>query len=234
MSLRNKAERAAWAVLILALCLSLAGCGPLPGRSTSGGDGASLEKALQPLVDEWRTENGVPGVAMVVSPREGDPVTLAAGIADLETEKRMTGKELFDAGTITQTFVAAALLQLADEGKLELDALVVEYLPAFPPGAAITVRQLLSHTSGLPELRNDPETLEAFFRDPGRRWTPGELSDLAAAMPAYFEPGTSFRDTDTDYTVAAALLEAVTGAEPATELPPVPYTHLTLPPTSPV
>lgn|GEM_PF-320290 len=218
MSLRKKVDRAVWAALILALCLSLAGCGPLPGRSTSGGDGASLEKALQPLVDEWRTENGVPGVAMVVSPREGDPVTMAAGIADLETEKRMTGKELFDAGTITQTFVAAALLQLVDEGRLELDALVSEYLPAFPPGAAITVRQLLSHTSGLPELRNDPATLEAFFRDPGRRWTLGELLDLAAAMPAYFEPGTSFRDTDTDYIVAAAILEAVTGSDLATEL----------------
>jgi len=214
----KKQSRIVWAAIILGLCASLAGCGPFPGGGASSGNGARVRTALQPMVEEWRTENGVPGVALVVSPREGDPVAIAVGIADLETEKRMTGKELFDAGTITQTFVAAALLQLVDEGKLDLDELVGTYLPSFTPGAEITVRQLLAHTSGLPELRDDPDNLETFIRDPGRRWTPAELLDLAAAMPAYFEPGTSFHDTDTDYIVAAAILERVTGSDLATEL----------------
>ncbi|HSJ52716.1 MAG TPA: serine hydrolase domain-containing protein, partial [Anaerolineae bacterium] len=150
MSQVKKANRVAWAATILGLCLSLAGCGPFPGGSGgAGANGASLKKALQPLVEEWRTENGVPGVALVVSPAEGDPVAIAEGIADLETEKRMTGTELFDAGSITQTFVAAALLQLAGEGKLDLDEPVTRYLPIFAPGAEVTVRQLLSHTRGL-------------------------------------------------------------------------------------
>jgi D-alanyl-D-alanine carboxypeptidase len=203
----------------LVLCLALAGCGPLPGRNgRSGMEGANLQKTLQPLVEQWRTANGVPGVALVVSLPEGDPVIIAAGIADLETEKRMTGKEVFDAGSITQTFVAAALLQLVDEGRLELDEPVGKYLPAFAPGAGITVRQILSHTSGLPDLQDDPENLKLFFRDPGRRWSLTELLEMTAAMPAYFEPGTSFRDTDTDYIVAAAILQEVTGSDLATEL----------------
>jgi CubicO group peptidase (beta-lactamase class C family) len=117
-----------------------------------------------------------------------------------------------------QTFVAAALLQLVDEGKLELDVPVSRYLPSFAPGAQITVRQLLSHTSGLPDIRDKAGNLETFYREPGRRWTSAELLDLAASMPAYFEPGTSFRDTDTDYIVASAIVEAVTGSDLAGEL----------------
>jgi D-alanyl-D-alanine carboxypeptidase len=215
----KKPIRFAWVAVILVFCLSLAGCGPFwASEGKSSQDDAGVQKALQPLVEQWRTANGVPGVALVVSPAEGDPVTVAVGIADLETEKRMTGKELFDAGSITQTFVAAALLQLVDEGRLDLDEVVGRYLPDFPPGARITVRQVLSHSSGLPELRDDPEVFQQFFREPGHRWTLSELLAIAAAMPAYFEPGASFRDTDTDYIVAAAILEEVTGSDLATEL----------------
>ncbi len=213
---RNLVARAA---VLPWLCVALVACGPLADADRGEGAGADeLKRALQPLVDEWRTENGVPGVALVVALRDAEPVAVAAGIADLEAELRMTGQELFDAGSIIQTFVAAALLQLVDEGKLDLDERVTQYLPAFSPGARITVRQLLSHTSGLPDLGDNAGNLEAFFREPGRRWSLAELLDLAAHMPASFEPGTAFHDTGTDFVVAAAILESVTGSDLASEL----------------
>ena len=119
----------------------------------------------------------------------------------------MRADERFRIGSVTKTFVAALVLLLVEDGKLRLDDTVESRLPGLiPSGEEITVRQLLSHTSGLPDYVEDPRVL----RDPGRRWRPRDLLALALADPARRSaPGGGFAYSSTNYVVLGLLAEAV-------------------------
>lgn len=167
---------------------------------------------LQHLLDAWREANGAPGAVLTISMVDGTGLQLTSGAADLETQEPIEADEPFDIASITKTFTAAALLQLAEEGKLSLDAPIGTYIGAFPRSETITIRQLLSHRSGLLEIRDDPDNFQRFGSDLGRRWTAQELLALAAQLEPSFAPGEGFDYTDTNYIVSAAIIEAVTGS----------------------
>ncbi|WP_432512787.1 serine hydrolase domain-containing protein [Kineococcus sp. SYSU DK001] len=117
-------------------------------------------------------------------------------------------------GSNTKTFTAVALLQLVGEGRLDLDAAVEEHLPNLLrgegiDGRGISVRQVLQHTSGLPNYTAQWATDPAEFRY--RYADPRDLLDTALAMPAEFAPGERWSYSNTNYTVAGLLLQAVTG-----------------------
>src|SRR4029079_18476272 len=92
-------------------------------------------------------------------------------------------------GSVTNTFAAAVVLQLAAEGSLGLDDALETWLPGFPGGAGITLRQMLNHTSGIFNYTTDPTWVATIQTEPMKVWTPQELVDLAAAHPPYFAPG---------------------------------------------
>jgi D-alanyl-D-alanine carboxypeptidase len=113
-------------------------------------------------------------------------------------------------GSLTKTFVAAAVLQLADEGRLELDDPVTEHLPGLDGlGEAITIRQLLDHTSGLADLFND-DTRRGLEDDPGRAWTAAEV--LATLRAPWYAPGEGWAYANTNYFLLGLLVERLTGA----------------------
>ncbi|WP_081491216.1 serine hydrolase domain-containing protein [Mycolicibacterium phlei] len=119
--------------------------------------------------------------------------------------------------SITKPFVAATVLQLVDEGRIDLDASVEHYLPGRIRGegidaSRITVRQLLRHQSGLPEYFDDVTEV------PQLPVTGERLLDMALSRPAQFEPGTQMRYTNTNYVVAGLLIEKVTGRPAADEV----------------
>lgn len=140
-----------------------------------------------------------------------------AGLSDVETGAPFAPHTHVRVGSITKTFVAATVLQLVSEGKVDLDAPIDAYLPgrirgAGIDGSAIMVRQLLRHQSGLPEY---------FDADIDRNVGPitgDQLLDLALAKPAEFAPGAAMRYTNTNYVVAGLLIEAVTGRPAADEV----------------
>ncbi|WP_230329526.1 serine hydrolase domain-containing protein [Nocardia aurantiaca] len=151
----------------------------------------------------------------------------AAGVADVATERPVTADMRHRVGSITKTFTAAAVLQQIDDGEIELDRPIGHYLPRLVPGergAAITVRMLINHTSGLADyLAHAYPSLAAFpalskttpeSLDDSRftRFHPTELIEMGVSAPATGTPGgTPGVYSNTNYLLLCQLLESVTG-----------------------
>lgn len=187
--------RIAAAVAVLAV---VAGSGI--AWAISGAD--APDESLRALMDRV-VANGAPGVLVVV--RDGDATRAhARGLADRGRAMPMAADVRFRTGSITKTFVAALVLDLVADGKLQLDDPVARWVPRLVPhGNEITVRQLLRHTSGLADYVDDPRVLRA----PARLWRPRELVAIAAAQPAAGAPGERFAYASTNYVVLGLVAE---------------------------
>jgi D-alanyl-D-alanine carboxypeptidase len=181
-----------------------------PARA-AGIDAAAME------LNRFVAEYGLPGGVAVI--RDGASVVQqAAGYSDVDTGAGFAPNTHVRVASITKTFVAATVLQLVAEGRVNLDAPIETYLPGRIRGEgidgnAITVRQLLRHQSGLPEYFENGEQPSA-----APRATPDQLVDFALAKPALFAPGAQMRYTNTNYIVAGLLIQAVTGRSAADEI----------------
>ncbi|MGW4071001.1 serine hydrolase domain-containing protein [Nocardia grenadensis] len=126
-------------------------------------------------------------------------------------------------GSVTKAFTAAIVLQLVAEHRIDLDRSIDTYLPGLlvgpgVDGRALTVRQILGHRSGLPELPETPEMNEYAAAKEGRTVTPAQEIAAALRHPAQFAPGARFEYTNTNYIVVGMLIEAVTGHRYTDEL----------------
>ena len=167
---------------------------------------AALRVAMQAVVDQ-----GATGVNALVD--DGDDVTrVAVGLARLDPERTLRTKDQARVGSITKTVIAVIALQLAREGKLDLDDTVERWLPGLVPGgSAISLRMLLNHTSGIFNYTDDPDFFAQAFADPYRRWSPRELIDLALANPPLFPPGTSWSYSNTGYILLGLAIQKASG-----------------------
>ena len=168
----------------------------------------ALQSALESAVDA-----GVPGVAMAI--RDHDGVWEgAAGFADLGRGTPMETCHRTRIASVTKTFVAATVLRLVDQGLLRLDATLAELLPdrrdQVSNADRITVRQLLSHTSGVYNFLDVELVLELFNR-PNRTWTVAECFEHAADRAPEFTPGTDWAYSNTNYILLGWIIESVTG-----------------------
>lgn len=119
-------------------------------------------------------------------------------------------------GSVTKTFVAATILQLAEDGRLRLDDPVREHLPELRQlSRRITIAQLLDHTSGLADLFND-ETRAGLEEDPGRAWTTEEV--LGSLDAPWYQPGEGWAYANTNFYLLGLVIERLTGASLAEEL----------------
>ncbi|MFI9504383.1 serine hydrolase domain-containing protein [Nocardia sp. NPDC052566] len=167
---------------------------------------------------------GYPGVIGLV--RTGDDVRyVRAGVGDLATGVPADPAARFRIGSVTKAFVVTVLLQLAGEGRLSLDDSVERWLPGVVrgngiAGELISIRQLLNHSSGLPEFLDDQWVSAQYVADldPYRMWSPRTLVDIAMARPPYAAPGSGFHYANTNYVVAGMVIEAVTGGDPVAEI----------------
>jgi CubicO group peptidase (beta-lactamase class C family) len=150
-----------------------------------------------------------PGAVAVVY-EHGKPVyAVGRGLADVERGVPLTAATPMRTGSVTKQFTAAVIMQLAEEGKLSLDDPLSKFLPAYPaPGASVTVRQLLNHTSGIKSYTAIPEVV--MTRSMMRQST-GELIDLFKDAPADFKAGTEWRYNNSGYILLGAIIEKVTG-----------------------
>ena len=161
------------------------------------GAGHDYAPALAALKDYARAElaaMGLPGMTLVVTDAEGFTAVLPLGWADVDQRIPVRPDHLFQIGSISKSFIALAVLSLADQGRIDVDAPVARYLPeAALPAEPITVAQLLSHASGL----SDGAPL--FPRTPGGRLWCG------------FAPGSRFSYSNTGYVILGRVIERVTG-----------------------
>ncbi len=202
----RRAGLAAGAAAALTLA---AAAGPAAAATTAPRAADVRERALQRQLHH-ATRAGVPGALLLV--RDGDrALRLTSGYGDLRRRTPMAATSRFRIGSVTKSFVATVVLQLAQEGRLTLDDPVERWLPGqVPTGGAMTVRQLLNHTSGVPEYANRTSASLA-LRNRRRRWAPRELVAYATARPPTFAPGTGWAYSNTGYILLGLTVEAVTG-----------------------
>jgi D-alanyl-D-alanine carboxypeptidase len=153
---------------------------------------------------------GVASVIVFVSD-DGREYVATAG------KQRPRPDQRFRVGSVTKTFTAAIVLQLAEEGRLRLADTLDRYLPGVvPKGKGITVRQLLQHRSGLANFTDDPSWLEEASRSPATR--PIDSVRFAASQPLAFSPGSQWGYSNTNYIALGLIIEKVTGRTYADEL----------------
>jgi len=168
-------------------------------------------------------ESGLAGIALYAE-RNGEAIVDAsAGLADREQQTTVTTSDRFRIASITKTFTAVRILQIVDAGVVSLDDTVTQWLddPAvarIPYIDAITIRQLLNHTSGIYDYfdGNSPFWQDAYFgpdADWSRVWTPSELLAYAAGdrHAPYFAPGEGAHYTNTGYILLGLIAEAGDG-----------------------
>lgn len=129
----------------------------------------------------------------------------AYGLRDNERRLAADAGTLYEIGSITKQFTAAAILQLRDGGKLALDDRVSKYLPDVPHAGDVTLRQLLSHTSGLPEYLDGPD-IEQEATQPA---TFAQLMARVAGKPLTFAPGSRMVYNNTGYIILGRVIEVV-------------------------
>ncbi|UQX02453.1 serine hydrolase domain-containing protein [Streptomyces sp. RerS4] len=185
--------------------------------TTTGPDRPELHQAVQAFVDA-----GFAGIQLRVHDERGEWVG-SAGVRELGGSDRPSTDGRFWAGSVVKTFTATAVLQLVAEERLALDAPVADHLPELAGlDPRVTVRMLLQHTSGLFNYTGEyfedgtivpgiPATGKEWVDNRLRTYEPQELIRLALSKPARFEPGTGFGYSNTNYTLAALLIEAVAG-----------------------
>jgi len=194
-------------VCLLAVFLACAPAAPAQQKSLSPEKRAAIEKA----VSSFMSANSVPGIGAAVV-LEGEPVWSAGfGMSDLEDSAPATSATLFRLGSISKPITATAVLQLWERGKLDLDAPVQKYCPAFPQKEwPITSRQLLGHLGGIRHY--NPDGKGDIADDSARHFATMEESlQIFAADPLVAKPGTEFHYSTYGYTLLGCVLEGAAG-----------------------
>ena len=129
------------------------------------------------------------------------------GWANAELQVKNTPEMKFRVGSVTKQFTAMAVVQLEEKGLLSMDDRIDKYIPGYPNGDRITIRHLLTHTSGIPSYTASPE----IERDKRLPATPLQIIDRFKDEPLQFEPGTEFRYSDSGYVLLGYIVEKVSG-----------------------
>ncbi|CAM5744273.1 serine hydrolase domain-containing protein [Streptomyces hirsutus] len=160
--------------------------------------------------------NGAPGAMARFTGPDGVR-TRTAGVRDRVSGEAMDTRARFRIGSVSKTFSSVVLLQLVDEGRLELDAPVNHYLPGLLPDDRITVRHLLTHRSGLADYTEAmfAKTVPGFEAVRNRVFTYQELVDLSLAEPRTTEPGVAYKYSNANFVVVGMLIENATGTSVA-------------------
>jgi D-alanyl-D-alanine carboxypeptidase len=176
--------------------------------------------AVQKKLDGLVTNDKFPAALAAVQDVEGRTRHYTAGVADLTTKAEVPVDGRVRIASNTKMFTAVAVLQLVGEGKVGLDEPIETYLPKVVRGKGIdgrkiTVRQLLQHTSGLP---NYTRWMPSVFKTRNVYRSPQDLLDMAFKHKTSFAPGKGWEYSNTGYVLAGLLIEKVTGNPLSKEL----------------
>jgi D-alanyl-D-alanine carboxypeptidase len=196
------------------LCRIFAGALVLTACST--GVSADVPAELAATAEAWRERTPAPAVVMAVAgPAVGEHL-IASGTLHREGEQPVTISTPFRVASITKMLVASVALQLVEEGRLSLDDSVSSLASSDEAKAleglldGVRVRDLLGHTSGLPDSARSPQLVEALQTDPDVVWTAGEVFNLVSKSQREFAPGTAFGYSNTNYLLLGEVIEGVT------------------------
>lgn len=196
-------------VRFVLLCVLYGAIPAAPLAAQTAPDRAALSAAIDSMARQELAGGRVAGFSIAVARRGEVLFARGYGMADLELEVPVTAEMVFRLGSITKQFTAAAIMRLVEEGKLNLDDEFTKYLPDYPTnGHRITIRHLLTHTSGIKSYTGlGPRWLEKVRLD----LTHEELVALFRDEPLDFEPGAKYLYNNSGYYLLGMIIEQLTG-----------------------
>ncbi|GLC24760.1 serine hydrolase domain-containing protein [Roseisolibacter agri] len=208
-------------ITAVAVGVSLAACAPRAATTAAAPAldvrDTALARALRTKLDSLRGVLHFPGATLAVALPDGRVVAVASGLADTARGIPLRTTDRLLSGSVGKTYVSAVAMQLVHEGTLDLEAPISRWLGTAPwfarlPNArAITVRQLMNHTSGLVRYEFDPRATAVLREQPMKAWTPEERLSYLLDTSAPFAAGQGWDYSDTNYIVLAMILERITG-----------------------
>ena len=174
-------------------------------RTTLSSDSSEIHALIEKTIEEAPLAS----LSVAIQGHDAPPFAQGYGSADIESGIKANQETIYQIGSITKTFTAAAVMQLVEEGKLDLDKSVAAYVDGLPSGATeIHIRDILSHTSGLPNLEETSIRI-----DYARTYAPDEIIELLSADFAklLFEPGSGFHYSNLGYSLLGSVIEEVSG-----------------------
>jgi D-alanyl-D-alanine carboxypeptidase len=179
-----------------------------PAAADAQSSSRALDVALDRIV---QARDGPPGLSVLIT-RDGRSEFRSRGVADVRSGRRPTARDAYRIASMAKAFSGAIALRLVADGKLSLDDTIGERLPGLLPQAdAVTLRQALHHTGGLPDYIRDRAFIRVLISDPARYLSPRRLLSYVRDTPLNFRPGTRYEYSDTDNVVVGLMAEAVTG-----------------------
>jgi D-alanyl-D-alanine carboxypeptidase len=168
---------------------------------------AAAQPAIIEKISSELQKSGAPSVSVAIV--TGAKLTLAQGFgkADIATGRASDPSTRYAVGSISKQFTAAIVLLLQEQGKLSLDDRVSKYFPDLTRANEITIRQLLSHTSGYEDYAPQDYTIPEWLKPT----TPQAILDRFAKKPLNFDPGTRWQYSNTNYVLAGAIAEKASG-----------------------
>jgi D-alanyl-D-alanine carboxypeptidase len=192
-------------LLAVVLCLC-AGCVTLCAQAVDTIDPA-MKARVDAIAAGLMEQRGVPSASVAVVQGGKLVYTHAYGRAHVDPDKKATPEMRYSIGSISKQFTAAAILILQEEGKLKLDDPVGKYVPGLTRGDEVTIREILSHTSGYQDYW--PE--DYLMKPMEQPTTTQQILDQWAKKPLDFEPGTQWQYSNTNYVIAGLIVEKVSG-----------------------
>lgn len=187
--------------------------------TTSMAQQSKLPEAKQEAVKavfKKYVDQGIPGLALTVySPKTGF-WSHAEGMANIERKTPLTSEHLFYLQSVSKTYMAVLILQLYEQGKLELSDSVTKYLDkawlsSIKGTDQITIKMLLNHTSGLPEYSTDPILVSKIIQEPQKVWSVTEMLKFINGKQLEFEPGSTYTYRNTNYALLSLIADEITG-----------------------
>ena len=198
-------------IISFSIAILLISCNDDPPIAPSPTLAGDLQKAL----DEGIVKYGGKGISVAVIMPDGSVWKGVGGISHGST--KITTDMVFSAGSITKTFTAAAIMLLAEEGKLSTNDSLHKWLPSIPNiDSTITIRQLLNHTSGIFNITRHPTIWGEIFSDPGRIWGIEEMVRSFTLAPD-FPKGTSWNYSNTGYLLLRMIIREASGSQISNE-----------------
>jgi len=185
----------------LAVCLT-------PEGAQARFDAVRTRQIITELGGKAAADPGVPGLSIAVLQKGGDePVTAAFGTACLENATPMTAASRFKIGSVTKVFTATLIHRYIEDGKIAYDTPIARFFPGFPNGQAITIRNLLEHSSGIVDMLS----LAPVRDNMAKNWNPEVLIAMAGEQPLQFRPGTQQAYSNTGFLMLAVICERLSG-----------------------
>jgi len=192
---------------------------------------AQLKEKFQFELDQICAEAGFPGATAAFILADGQLAEFATGLADKDEKVSMTPENRMPSGSVGKTYVAAVALSLAHEGILSLDEKIAtwfgdeDWFPRLPNGSDITLRMLLTHSSGLKDHVYAPQFHQALRKiisdpdaEPDYRFPPRDYVEFVLDEEPLFHPGAGYAYTDTGYILVGMIIEKATDSDYYVEL----------------